>query len=102
MRLIRLRALPLLQILYVRTEIPLELRTPKCGYDGIGLIFIGEIAAGRVIHLCHAHTFVTMPPATDLVTRRATMIWASVNRLFRIPSLLSPERLASPQFPVKT
>jgi len=102
MRPIRIRPLPLLQIFDVRLVIPRELRTPKHGYDVIGTRFIGEIAAGRVVHPRHEHIVVTMPLVTDLAPRRPATILTSVNRLMRIPSLLSFKSLASPQPRVKT
>ena len=101
-RLIGIRPLPLLQIFYIGLEIPLELRTRKRGYDGIGATFRGEIEAGRVVHLCHEHAFVTRPIVTDRTARRPATILTSANRLIRIPGLVSPESLASPQLPVKT
>ena len=65
MRLVGIRPLPFLQIFYIRTEIPLELRAPKRGYDGISVLFIGEIAGGRVVRPRHEHPFVTAPFVTD-------------------------------------
>jgi hypothetical protein len=48
MRLIGIRSLSLLQIFDIGLEVPLELRTRKRGYVGIGVPFIGEMAARRV------------------------------------------------------
>jgi hypothetical protein len=93
MRLIRIRPLPLLQIFYIGLKIPLELRTRKRGNDGIGVIFIGEMAAGRVVHPWHEPMFVTMPLVTDPTTRRTTTIGASLNQLIRIDRL--PPELGS-------
>ena len=78
MRLIRVRALPFLQIFDIGLKIPLELRPRNRGYDGIGAVFIGETAAGRVVHLCHEPMVVTEPLVTDLAIRPASRIWASV------------------------
>ena len=93
MRLIGIRSLPLPQVIYIRTEIPLELRTRKRGYEGIRVLFIGEIAGGRVVHPRHEHTFVTMPLVTDPTTRRTATNGASVNQLIRIERL--PPELGS-------
>ena len=71
MGLIGVGAFAPLQVLDVRLVVPLELRTQKRGYDGIRVPFIGETAAGRVVHLCHEPTFVTRPLATDLAIRLA-------------------------------
>jgi hypothetical protein len=73
-RLIGIRSLPLLRIFDIRTENPLELRTPKCGFDGIGVILLGGTAAGRVVRLWHEHAFVTMPLVTGLDRRRGDTI----------------------------
>ena len=102
MRLIRIRPLPLLQIFYIGLKIPLELRTRKRGYDAIGVLFIGEIAAGRVVHPCHEPTLVTKPRVTDRALRRAATSWASVNRLLCTGGLVSPEHAASPRLAIKT
>jgi hypothetical protein len=80
-RLIRIRALPLLQIFYISLKIPLEPRARKRGYDGIGVRLIGEMAGGRVVHPCHGPTFVTSPLVTDLASRRVAAIWPAVKRV---------------------
>jgi hypothetical protein len=56
--------------------------------------FIGELAAGRVVHRCHEHTFVTRPRVTAPATRRAATIWASVHARGRCVRTMVP---ATPQ-----
>ena len=77
-RLIGVGAFALLQVLDVRLEVPLELRARSRGYDGIGVIFIGEMAGGRVVHPCHEHPVVTTPLVTDPTGGLAATTWTSV------------------------
>ena len=65
MRLVRIQSFPLFQIFDIRLQIPLELRTRKRGYDGIRVLFMGEIARGRVVRPCHEHAFVTRSLVTE-------------------------------------